>query len=238
MILIPARIDSSRFPKKVLESIDGIPMVIRTAQIALKIDNTVVATDSKEVLDIVKSYNIDAVLTSKEHKSGTDRVYEAVEKLQLDESEPIINLQADEPFIEKEVIEELLKLTKKNSKNRDILINSCYKEIDSTKAQNPNIVKVITDHNNIALYFSRAPIPFIRDKKEIIYKAHIGIYGFTKDSLRVFCTLPHAPLEDIEKLEQLRALYFGYKIAMVRVNTDSFGIDTKEDLKRALELFT
>jgi 3-deoxy-manno-octulosonate cytidylyltransferase (CMP-KDO synthetase) len=238
MIIIPARIESSRFPKKVLTNIDNIPMVIRTAKIALEVDSVIIATDSKEVIDIADSYNIKSVLTSSKHKSGTDRVYEAVTKLDLKESEPIINLQADEPFIEKEVIESIFKLTKKNVNRKDILINSCYKEIDELEANDPNIVKVVTDSSDIALYFSRAKIPFIRDSKDIKYKAHIGIYGFTKKSLEIFCNLSHAPIEDIEKLEQLRALHFGYRIAMIKVDTKSFGIDTKEDLNRALTLFT
>jgi len=238
MIIIPARIESSRFPRKVLTDIKDIPMVIRTAKVALNIDSVLIATDSKEVIDIADSYNIDAILTSKEHKSGTDRVYEAVTKLDLREGEPIINLQADEPFIEEEVIESIFKLTEQNANRKDILINSCYKEIDRREAKDPNIVKVVTDKNGIALYFSRAEIPFLRDiDRDIKYKAHIGIYGFTKESLKTFCSLPHAPIEEIEKLEQLRALHFGYNIAMVEVKTDSFGIDTEEDLNRALSLF-
>jgi 3-deoxy-manno-octulosonate cytidylyltransferase (CMP-KDO synthetase) len=237
MIIIPARIESSRFPRKVLENIGDTPMVVRTAKIASNIDSVVIATDSQEVIDISDRYNIKAILTSSSHKSGTDRVYEAVTKLDLKESEPIINLQADEPFIEEEVIRAVLELTKKNSIRDDILINSCYKEIDELEANDPNIVKVVTDSSDIALYFSRAKIPFIRDSKDIKYKAHIGIYGFTKKSLEIFCNLSHAPIEDIEKLEQLRALHFGYRVAMVEVETKSFGIDTKEDLKRALERF-
>ncbi len=106
------------------------------------------------------------------------------------------------------------------------------------KLDNPNIVKVVTDSSDIALYFSRSKIPFIRDRADISYKAHIGVYGFTKRSLEIFCNLSYALIEDIEKLEQLRALHFGYKIAMVGVETQSFGIDTREDLKRALEIFT
>jgi 3-deoxy-manno-octulosonate cytidylyltransferase (CMP-KDO synthetase) len=238
MIIIPARVGSSRFPRKVLEPINGEPMVIKTAKVALGVDNTVIATDSRDVIEIAKDYNIRAVLTSLTHKSGTDRVYEAVRKLDLDNSEPIVNLQADEPFIEEEVIRSVLNLTKKSILRDDILINSCYKEIDEIEADNPNIVKVVTDSSDIALYFSRSKIPFIRDRADISYKAHIGVYGFTKRSLEIFCNLSYAPIEDIEKLEQLRALHFGYKIAMVGVETQSFGIDTREDLKRALEIFT
>ncbi len=113
MIIIPARVGSSRFPRKVLEPINGEPMVIKTAKVALGVDNTVIATDSRDVIEIAKDYNIRAVLTSLTHKSGTDRVYEAVRKLDLDNSEPIVNLQADEPFIEEEVIRSVLILLKR-----------------------------------------------------------------------------------------------------------------------------
>ncbi len=166
MIIIPARVGSSRFPRKVLEPINGEPMVIKAAKVALGVDNTVIATDSRDVIEIAKDYNIRAVLTSLTHKSGTDRVYEAVRKLDLDNSEPIVNLQADEPFIEEEVIRSVLDLTKKSILRDDILINSCYKEIDEIEADNPNIVKVVTDSSDIALYFSRSKIPFIRDRAD------------------------------------------------------------------------
>lgn len=236
MIIIPARIGSSRFPNKILADIDGIPMVVRTALSAQDIDSVCVATDSKEVIDICKSFDIDAIMTSDKHNSGTDRIYEAAKKLQLHNEDIIINVQADEPFIEQEVIKTIYTLTKSNTKNKDILINSCYKEISSLVADDPNIVKVVTDKDDMALYFSRSKIPYSRDHFLDQYKAHIGIYGFTMCSLRLFADLPNTILEDIEKLEQLRVLYSGYKIAMKKVKTDSFGIDTPEDLERALKI--
>ena len=235
MIIIPARIGSSRFPNKVLADIDNIPMVIRTAMTVKNIDKVVIATDSQIVIDIAKEHNIQAVLTSNKHQSGTDRIYEAVQLLKLNDNEIIINVQADEPFIETEVVKAIYNLTKKNQNNSKIMMNSCYKNITNPEADDPNIVKVVTDSQDIALYFSRAKIPYPRDHHFDNYKGHLGIYGFTVKSLENFCKLTPAPLEHIEKLEQLRACYHGFKVAMVEVESESFGIDTPEDLERALK---
>lgn len=235
MIIIPARIGSSRFPNKVLADIGGVPMVIRTAMAVESIDTVAIATDSQEVIDIAKVHNIEVVMTSRDHQSGTDRIYEASKKLNLSEDEIIINVQGDEPFIETDVVQTIYDLTKKNRDDHSIMMNSCYKYISNPEADDPNIVKVVTDTDDIALYFSRAKIPYPRDHHFNNYKGHLGIYGFTLKSLRNFCTLQSSPLEEIEKLEQLRALYYGYKIAMTEVNTDSFGIDTQEDLERAIK---
>jgi len=235
MIIIPARIGSSRFPNKVLADIGGIPMVVRTAKAVENIDDVVIATDSQEVIDIAKKHQIKAILTSSTHQSGTDRIYEAVQKLGLNENEIIINVQGDEPFIETEVVQAIYDLTKHHKDNNRIIMNSCYKIISNPEADDPNIVKVVTDVNDIALYFSRAKIPYPRDHHFDSYKGHLGIYGFTVKSLKIFCSLNAAPLEDIEKLEQLRALYHGYEVAMTEVKTKSFGIDTPEDLEKALK---
>lgn len=235
MIIIPARIGSSRFPNKVLADIGGMPMVVRTAKAVEEIDSVVIATDSQEVIDIAKEHNIEAVLTSDAHQSGTDRIFEAAQKLCLKEDEVIINVQGDEPFIETEVIEAVFNLTQANKNNPDIMMNSCYKSISNPEADDPNIVKVVTDEKGMALYFSRSKVPYPRDHHFDKYKGHLGIYGFTMKSLESFCSSTSAPLEEIEKLEQLRALYHGYKIAMIEVKTESFGIDTPEDLEKAIK---
>jgi len=235
MIIIPARIGSSRFPNKVLADISGVPMVVRTAMAVSDIDDVVIATDSQEVANIVKNHDFKAILTSTKHKSGTDRIYEAVEKLDLNEDEIIINVQGDEPFIETEIVQSIYDLSKKNRDNDDIMMNSCYKNISNLEADDPNIVKVITDIDDLAIYFSRAKVPYPRDHHFDGYKGHLGIYGFTVKSLRKFCLLSPAAPEGIEKLEQLRAIYHGYKIAMIKVNTENFGIDTLEDLEQALK---
>ena len=237
MIIIPARIGSSRFPNKVLADIAGLPMVIRTAKAVESIDKVAIATDSQEVIDIAKEHNIIAIITSEKHNSGTDRIYEAAQKLNLDDDEVIINVQGDEPFIEKEVVKAIYDLTVSNREKKEIMMNSCYKVINNPEADDPNIVKLVTTEDDIALYFSRAKVPYPRDHHFSAYKGHLGIYGFTKKSLETFCQLSPAPLEDIEKLEQLRALYHGYKIAMVEVETKSFGIDTPEDLENALKIY-
>jgi 3-deoxy-manno-octulosonate cytidylyltransferase (CMP-KDO synthetase) len=212
-----------------------MPMVVRTAKAVCDIDDVAIATDSQDVVDIAKEFDIKAVLTSTTHKSGTDRIYEAAQKLKLDQNEIIINVQGDEPFIETQVVQAIYDLTKSNLDNEKIMMNSCYKLITNPEADDPNIVKVVTDTDDIALYFSRSKIPHPRDHHFDEYKGHLGIYGFSFKSLEKFCQLSPAPLEDIEKLEQLRALYHGYDIAMTQVKTSSFGIDTPQDLERALK---
>jgi len=237
MIIIPARLASSRFPQKVLADIGGLPMVVRTAKRVAHLDRVVVAADDAIIIDVCKAHGIEAMLTSTTHKSGTDRINECANILNLSEDELIINVQADEPFIEGEVVEMLLKrLQLLKQKNESFIMASCYNSINSQAAQDPNLVKVVLDDENNAIYFSRSPIPFNRSG-EAQYFGHIGIYGFSKKSLHEFCNLEDAPIEDIEKLEQLRAIYHQKKISMVKVASTGFGIDTEDDLKRAVEIF-
>jgi len=238
MIIIPARAESKRFPKKVLADIGGLPMVIRTAKQVEKLDSVAIATDSQEIADVCKDYGFKAVLTSSSHKSGTDRINEAATILGLNDDEAIINVQADEPFIEPSIVEAVINRLNeaKNNKESNILMVSCYNSINSEAAEDPNLVKVVLDAFHNAIYFSRSKVPFARDGATS-YFGHIGIYGFTKRSLQQFCTLDDAPIEDIEKLEQLRAIYHGFKIAMVKVTSTGFGIDTPEDLERAKAIF-
>ncbi len=237
MILIPARIASNRFANKVLADINGFPMVVATAKRVENLDKVAIATDSKEVFDIVKSYGFEAVMTRSDHNSGTDRINEAAEILGLSEEEIVINVQADEPFIEEDVVKNVIDRVKEaKEKREDVLMVSCYKKILPSFANDPNHVKVVVDHKNYALYFSRSKIPYDREE-HLEYFGHLGIYGFTRENLKRFCSLPSAPLEEIEKLEQLRALYFGLKIAMVEVESESFGIDTPQDLEKALRYF-
>jgi len=237
MILIPARIASNRFPNKVLANINGLPMVIATAKAVSSLDDVVIATDSQEIIDISKDYGFRAIMTSDKHKSGTDRINEAVGKLDLNDDEIIVNVQADEPFIEPEVVKSLINRVQKGVDNdENLMMTSCYKSIENSDAIDPNLVKVIIDTHGYAIYFSRSKIPY--DREEFYgYFGHLGLYGFTKKSLQEFCSLPASPLENIEKLEQLRAIYHGKKVAMVEVKSKSFGIDTKEDLQRALKTF-
>ncbi len=235
MIIIPARMASSRFPGKVLAKIGALPMVIATAKRVEGIDEVAIATDAKEVQEAAEAYGFRAVMTSPEHKSGTDRIHEAAKILGVEEDEIIVNVQADEPFIEPEVVEKVYgRVAEAKARGEEIMMASCYKRIDPAFADDPNHVKVIMDERGYAIYFSRSKIPYDREEHHDYY-GHLGIYGFTKKSLEKFCTLGTSPLEDIEKLEQLRALYYGEKIAMVEVKSRSFGIDTKEDLQKALQ---
>lgn len=237
MIIIPARMASTRFPNKVLADIGGLPMVVRTAKQVMHLDDVVVAADDEKIIEVCKSHGIKAMLTSTTHKSGTDRINECAQLLDISDDELVINIQADEPFIEPEVLTSLIE--RLNGIKRDgseFVMGSCYNAINSEAAEDPNLVKVVMDAYHNAIYFSRSQIPYNRSGAAT-YFGHIGIYGFTKKSLHTFCSLDDAPIEDIEKLEQLRAIYHGKNISMVKVASTGFGIDTKEDLERAKEIF-
>ncbi len=237
MIIIPARLESIRFPKKVLVDIGGLPMVVKTARAVQAIDDVIVATDSELIISTCKQYGIKAMLTSSTHKSGTDRINECAQILNIKDDELIINVQADEPFIEAKVINVLRdRLLNLQKQKREFIMGSCYNAINSESVNNINLVKVVLDSHEDAIYFSRAAIPYNRNNAAS-YFGHIGIYGFSKKSLQEFCNLPDTPLEDIEKLEQLRAIFHKKPITMVKVSSTSFGIDTKEDLAQAKKIF-
>lgn len=239
MIIIPARLESTRFPNKVLCDIGGLPMVVRTALNAQKVDHVIVACDDTRIQDVCKEHKIESILTSKEHTSGTDRCAQACEELGLADSEIIINVQADEPFLESEVIMTLQNLMKKSG----AFMGSLAKVIDKSQINDTNLVKVVLNAHNEAIYFSRLGIPFCRDGMNATildrcpYLGHLGIYGFSVRSLIEFCHLPKSPLEDIEKLEQLRAIYHRKTIAMAIVQTQSVGIDTPNDREEAVKKF-
>ena len=237
MIIIPARLASTRFPQKVIADIGGLPMVVRTAKRVAHLDRVVVAADDEKIIAICKEHGIEAMLTSTTHKSGTDRISECANILNVGDDELIINVQADEPFIEPEVVESLITRLKSLQNNGEAFImGSCFNAINDEAAKDPNLVKVVLDSNDNAIYFSSSLIPY-NQGGGATYFGHIGIYGFSKRSLKEFCNLADAPIEDIEKLEQLRAIYHQKKISMVKVASTGFGIDTKEDLARAIEIF-
>ncbi len=237
MIIIPARLASTRFPQKVLADIGGLPMVVRTAKAVDHLDRVVVAADDERIIATCKQHGIEAMLTSDTHKSGTDRINECANLLELDDDDLVINIQADEPFIEPEVLSKLIaRLNTLKQTQTPFIMGSCYNAINAESAKDPNLVKVVLDSEHNAIYFSRSLIPYNRSGSAT-YFGHIGIYGFTKKSLNDFCALDDAPIEDIEKLEQLRAIYHGKKITMVKVASTGFGIDTPEDLERAKEIF-
>lgn len=237
MIIIPARLHSSRLPNKLILPLDGIPIIIRVANIAKNIDSCVVACDDRLILDICKKHKIECILTYNFHQSGTDRCNEALESLKLNNDEVVINLQGDEPFIEEDVIKKLKdEMQNKIKLKDDVFMASCYKVITQNDAKDPNLVKVVINDKSFALYFSRSKIPYNRDDAAVEYFGHIGIYAFSALSLKQFCNLKKSNLENIEKLEQLRALSNNKNIFMVKVNSNSIGIDTKEDYDRALKL--
>lgn len=251
MIIIPARLKSMRLPNKLLLPLGGIPLIIRTAKNAEKIDDTIVACDDEAILEVCKVHKIHAVLTSPLHSSGTDRCAEVARELDLPRNEIVINLQGDEPFLEETVVESLI-----DSMRHTHFMASCYKEISAENARDSNLVKVVLSNDSFALYFSRSTIPFHRldSANEVdsrrdstldsthfaessqTYNGHIGIYGFFAWSLAEFCALPKSPLESIEKLEQLRALWHRKEIFMTKVSTKSIGIDTEADYKNAQKI--
>jgi len=242
--VIPARYGSTRFPGKPLAFLKNKPIiqhVYERAKSSKMIDEVFVATDDSRILHTVESFGGKAIMTSSKHPSGTDRIAEAVDKLlkegyNLQESSIVINLQGDEPLIKKEMIDQLIDLMKNENDSIGTLAKRIEKEDDFF---NPNIVKVVFDKNGYALYFSRSPIPFDREKfikgfskNNFMYK-HIGIYGYNVRILKNFVGLPMSRLEEIESLEQLRALENGIKIKVGLTEYDSFGIDTPEDLEVA-----
>ncbi|ARE81003.1 3-deoxy-manno-octulosonate cytidylyltransferase [Campylobacter helveticus] len=236
MIIIPARLKSTRFEEKILCDIKGVPMFIATAKKATLVDEVCIAVDDEKVLEIAKNQGFKAVLTSKTHESGTDRINETCQILKLKDEEIIINVQADEPFIE---VENLFRFKKFSEKclDKEAFMASCFKKINPEQAKDANLVKVLCDKFGFALYFSRAKIPFERETYKEEFKGHLGIYAYSVRALREFCAFESSSLEKAEKLEQLRALENGKKIKMLEISTQSMGIDTKEDYEKALKLY-
>ncbi len=235
--VIPARYASSRFPAKLMQDLGGKTVITRTYQatIATKLfDEVFVVTDSEIIFNEIISNNGKAIMSIKQHESGSDRIAEAIQNLDVD---IIVNVQGDEPFIDEISLKNLLE-TFKNDNSKKIDLASLMREIsDDDEINNPNNVKVVVDQNNFALYFSRSTIPYNRDKiAGVIYYQHVGIYAFRKQALLDFYLLPMKSLEATEKLEQLRYLEFGKRIKMVETKHVGIGIDTPEDLEKARKM--
>ncbi|MDF2953266.1 MAG: CMP-2-keto-3-deoxyoctulosonic acid synthetase [Thermodesulfobacterium sp.] len=232
VIIIPARYGSTRFPGKPLALLWGKTIIQHVYEKALasEISEIYVATDDKRIFDEVTSFGGKAILTGKEHTCGTERVAEASNILGLDDEDLIINLQGDQPFFPSEYFSLLVKPLLFSS---DIHMSTLATPIKSLKdLENPNKVKVVLDKEGRALYFSRSPIPyFMPPGKEPFYLKHIGVYAYTKGFLDKFINLPQGELEKSERLEQLRALEHGYKIAVTVVPKDVPEVDTPEDLE-------
>ena len=246
-VLIPARLASTRLPNKPLADLGGVPMVVRVAQRVragvAPTTRVVVAGDSPSILQACQKHGIEAVLTREDHPSGSDRLAEACELLSLADDEIVVNVQGDEPLIDPTLVQAVADLLYKHT---TASMGTAAHAIDNvTDFANPNVVKVVLDSANIALYFSRAPIAWWRDGFTQGVQAlpdpaplrHIGIYAYRVGFLRQFPRLPQAPLEVTEALEQLRALWHGYRIAVhVADQAPGPGVDTPEDLERVRNL--
>ncbi len=231
--LIPARYASQRFPGKLLKDLNGQTVIWRTYEAAQKsglFDEVVVITDHAKIKDEIVRHGGKAFMSQKEHATGTDRIAEFAEKIEAD---IFVNIQGDEPFINKQALEELIAVFEKDKEGNFDIASLMTPITDRETFLNPNNVKVVVDVDQKALFFSRAPIPYSRDNVfEKAYK-HIGVYAFRKESLALIPHIPQTELERIEKLENLRFLEFGFNIYMVETAQVNFGIDTEEDLKKA-----
>jgi 3-deoxy-manno-octulosonate cytidylyltransferase (CMP-KDO synthetase) len=231
--VIPARYESTRFPGKVLAELLGRPLIQYVYEETLKastLEDLLVACDDERVLKAVQGFGARAVMTAREHKSGTDRLTEVVNPV---DTQIVVNIQADEPLIHFSMIDELVNCLLQDS---SLPMATLIHRIEEAQELNDtNVVKVVKDVNNFALYFSRAPIPHTNDQLEVanrqFYK-HLGLYAYTKDFLFTFTNLPAGELEQAEKLEQLRALEHGYKIKVIETGFDTVGVDTPEDLEK------
>ncbi len=246
VVIIPARFASSRLPGKVLLEIDGKPMICWVTERAMEARNVarvIVATDDERIVDVVRSAGGEAVMTSADHPSGTDRLAEVAEA--LDDTEIIVNLQADEPLISPQTIERAIEA----SSDESVGIVTTWEAIETAAdVLNPDVVKIVVDNSGRALYFSRSPVPYPREavRKHVTlesalrnepgllgqFRKHTGLYVYRKEVLLEFTRWPQSALERVECLEQLRALEHGVKIKAIEASTPSIGVDTREDLER------
>ncbi len=235
--VIPARYASTRFPAKLMQDLGGKTVIFRTYQSAQQtnlFDDVFVVTDSELIYNEIVSNGGKAIMSIKEHESGSDRIAEAIAKLDVD---IVVNVQGDEPFIDAEPLAKVIEVFKKDV-DKKVDLASLMREItNEDDIKNPNNVKVVVDQSGFALYFSRSVIPYPREKYVgVRYFQHIGIYAFRKQALLDFYSLPMKSLEASEKLEQLRYLEFGKRIKMVETSHIGIGIDTLEDLEKARKI--
>lgn len=236
--VIPARYASTRFPGKPLADLLGKPMiqhVYERASRARTLQRVLVATDDRRIFDAVAAFGGQAVMTRADHPTGTDRIAEAVARLDVD---LVVNIQGDEPLIEPEVIDAAAAPL---IEDPSIPISTLMSRVtDPSDLDNPNVVKLVVDRQGFALYFSRARIPYVRDPGvlDVTYYYHPGLYVYRKDFLLTYASLPPTPLEQAEKLEQLRALEHGYRIKVVETTHRPVGVDTPEDLEQVKRLLS
>jgi 3-deoxy-manno-octulosonate cytidylyltransferase (CMP-KDO synthetase) len=244
VVIIPSRFDSTRFPGKPLATLKGksiIRHVYEQASRSSLAEAVYVATDDARIFDEVHSFDGHAIMTSSSHPCGTDRIAEAATNIECD---IIINVQGDEPFIRPEMIDDTVQLLRDDEKAS--MSTLCVRIDNQEDLLSPHSVKVVTDREGYALYFSRSPIPYYRDEwkdlntishipDKTFLRKHIGIYGYRKNVLMEFTSMDKGDLENIEKLEQLRALAAGIRIKVKETEFNTFGIDTKDDLRKAEE---
>lgn len=245
-VVIPARMASSRLPNKPLADIVGVPMVVRVAQRALLSNarQVVVAADDERIVQACEAHGIRALLTRQDHVSGSDRLAEACQLLGLADDAIVVNVQGDEPLIHPGLINDVANLL--TQRPEASMSTAAHAIAQLQEFTNPNVVKVVLDARQMALYFSRAPIPWWRDgQSEEGFKSlpspaplrHVGIYGYRAGFLRLFPQLPPAPIETMESLEQLRAMWHGHRIAVhITDEAPGPGVDTPEDLARVRAL--
>ena len=234
VVIIPARYDSTRFPGKPLRLFNGKPMIQKVyerASLSNVITGVTVATDDQRIFDVVCGFGGNAVMTGKENRSGTDRVAEAAEKLGLDLDDIVVNIQGDQPKVHPQHLQDVVNPFKIEPGTE--MSTLAFKIVKKGEITNPKDCKVTFDSRGYALYFSRSPIPCARDANTIFntYK-HLGIYAYSKRFLETFRNLPEGRLEAIEKLEQLRAIEYGYPIKVVITEYDSPEVDLPEDIPR------
>jgi 3-deoxy-manno-octulosonate cytidylyltransferase (CMP-KDO synthetase) len=245
-VIIPARMESNRLVDKMIVDIHGIPLIVRTALQAKKsqAQSVVVALDNKKIADICSAHNIDWVLTSVNHSTGTDRLAEAVNLLGYHDDEYILNVQGDEPLIEPQLINNLAAFIIDKKTDVATIAHPIFTE---NEIFNPSIVKVVLDNNSNAMYFSRAPIPYYRDgfgelldfnlKSGINFLRHIGMYAYSVAFLKNYHGMPVSLIEDVEKLEQLRIIFNGHRLAVqISDIIPEGGVDTIEDLQRVRQV--
>ena len=234
--MIPARYNASRFPGKLMKDLGGKPVILRTYQAALQtklFDDVYIVTDSSVIYNTIIDAGGKAIISKTAHECGSDRIAEAVVNIEAD---IVINVQGDEPFIDAVSLAKLIDVFKKDDEKEIDLASLKVQITSKEEIENPNNVKVITDVNNLAIYFSRSVIPFHRDRDiNIKYYKHKGVYAFRKLALLDFYKTPITPLEAVEKIEAIRYQEIGKKIKMVETDIEAVGIDTPEDLEKAIQ---
>ncbi|WP_222984992.1 3-deoxy-manno-octulosonate cytidylyltransferase [Flagellimonas meishanensis] len=232
--MIPARYQASRFPAKLMQDLCGKPVIVRTYEAAVNtglFDMVYVVTDSETIAKAIGEVGGKVIMSRNQHESGSDRIAEAILDMEVD---IVINVQGDEPFIDKESLAKTIAVFKADDEKQIDLASLMTPISDWEEISNPNTVKVVVDNQNFALYFSRSPIPYPRDEKVTsTYYKHKGVYAFRKRALLDFQQLPMRPLEAKEKIEAIRFLEYGKKIKMVETHVTGIEIDTPEDLEHA-----